>query len=208
MSEEKRSYRTNLTSRGLIYMGGEELQIIVKNLSITGVMAELEDSSSLKDIKDVFQVIKATPVIDIYLPEMRLAGDAEVVRAEMDGENIVLFIEFKDISYEVDNVLYKRKAYRKNIAGRGQIVFDGVKYKFNTENVSVDGLMIHLKEKIEVEKGVKTIFDFKQLALRGVIKVVWVDHCDDGSTLMGLQYEHLEKDHVSGIPAFTSLPSD
>ena len=202
MSEQKRPYRTNLTSHGLIYMGGEELEISVRNLSITGLLGELDDNINIHDIKDVFKSVKLSPTIDLYLPEMKLAGEAEIVRADMIDGRIYLALEFRNVSYDVDNVLYKRKAYRKNMTAPGQIVFDGNKYDFYTKNVSVDGLMIHLKESIEVKEGTVTIFDFKRLQLRGEIKVAWVDYTEDGGTLLGLQYVHMEKQDVICIPRF------
>ena len=203
MIDEKRPYRKNLTSHGLVYLGGEELEISIRNLSITGVLAELEDNSAVHDINDVFQSIKETATIDIYLPEMRLAGEADVVRADMVDGKIFLALEFRSVSYDVDNVLYKRKAYRKDMTAPGQIVFNGTKHHFFTKNVSVDGLMVLIKEKIEVEIDLVTIFDFPRLKLRGEIKVAWVEYLEDGSTLMGLQYVHMEKDNIAGIPRFS-----
>ena len=202
MSYEKRQYRKKLTSHGLIYMGGEELEISVRNLSITGLLAELGGNVDVQDIRAVFKSIKLSPTIDLYLPEMSLAGEAEIVRADMIDGRIYLAVEFRNMSYDVDNVLYKRKAYRKNMTAPGRIIFNGNKYDFHTKNVSVDGLMIHIKEHIEVKEGVITIFDFKRLQLRGEIKVAWVDHTEDGGTLMGLQYVHMEKQNIIGIPRF------
>ena len=202
MSDEKRSYRKNLTSHGLIYLGGEELKISVKNLSITGLLAQLEDNESIHDTSDVFRSIKTSSLIDIYLPEMRLAGEASVVRTDMADGHINLALEFRNVSYDVDNVLYKRKAYRKDITAPGQIIFNGNKHHFFTKNVSVDGLMILIKEKIEVEIGVVTIFDFPRLQLRGEIQVAWVEQLEEGLTLVGLQYVHMEKGTITGIPSF------
>jgi hypothetical protein len=124
MSEQKRPYRTNLTSHGLIYMGGEELEVSVRNLSITGLLGELDDNINIHDINDVFKSVKLSPTIDLYLPEMKLAGEAEIVRADMIDGRIYLALEFRNVSYDVDNVLYKRKAYRKNMTAPGQIVFE------------------------------------------------------------------------------------
>jgi len=202
MIDENRPYRKNLTSHGLIYLGGDELEISVRNLSITGVLAELEDNGSVDDIQGIFQAVQATPTIDIYLPEMRLAGEADVVRADMVDGHIYLALEFRNVSYDVDNVLYKRKAYRKDMTAPGQIVFNKTKHHFFTKNVSVDGLMVLIKEKIKVDEGVVTIFDFPRLDLRGEIQVAWVEHLEDGSTLMGLQYIHMEKENIAGIPSF------
>ena len=204
MLNKERSYRKNLTSKGLIYLSEEELEISIRNLSLTGLLAELEDNPSIHDINDVFQSVKSSPLIDIYLPEMRLAGEAEIVRADMIDGQIYLALEFRSVSYDVDNVLYKRRVYRKNLTAPGQIIFNKKKYDFNTLNVSVDGLMINIKDNVEVKEGMVTIFDFKRLKLRGEIKVIWVEHNDDGSTLLGLQYLHMEKNDISGIPRFSS----
>lgn len=204
MSEKNRLYRKKLSSQGLIYLGDEELEISVKNLSISGLLAELDENVVVSDIEDMFKSLKISPVIDLYLPEMRLAGEAEVVRADMVKGHIYMGLEFINVSYDVENFLHKRHAYRKNLTAPGQIIFNGNKYKFNTENVSVDGLMVHLQEDIRVDAGTVTIFDFKRLELRGEVTVAWVEHREDGSTLMGLQYLHMEKELIKGIPRFAS----
>ena len=172
----------------------------MRNLIISDFSHGLISSKTVRSI----DLIKGSPVIDIYLPEMGLAGEAEVVRADMGDGHIHLALEFRNLSYDVGNLLYKRKAYRKNMATSGQIVFNGKKYHFLTRNVSVDGLMILLQETIDVEEGTITIFDFKKLQLRGKIKVIWVDHGMDASTLIGLQYVHMEKEQIKGIPRFFS----
>lgn len=204
MPENRRSYRTNLTSSGLIYLEDEELEVSVRNLSITGVLAELKNNTVIKDIKDVFKSIKATPIVDIYLSEMRLAGEAEVIRADLVDGQIFLALEFKNVSFDVNNLLYKRKAYRKNLIAPGQILFDDKKHQFSTKNVSVDGLMIELEDKIEVKIGTVTIFDFKQLQIRGEIEVVWLEHNEDDSTLIGLKYVNMKREDIKGIPRFST----
>ena len=203
MAAKKRSYRKKLASYGLIYLGGEELEISVKNLSITGLLAELKCNDAIKSIKDVFQSIEVSRTVDIYLPEMRLAGEAELTRADLKSELIFLALEFRNLSYEISDMLYKRKAYRKSISAPGQIVFNNQKYDFFTKNVSVDGMTIIMKDTIEVEEGTVTIFDFKRLKLRGQIKVVWIEHGEDGSTFIGLQYLGLENEEIAGIPRFS-----
>lgn len=201
MLEENRTYRKKLTSQGLIYLGGQEIEISVKNLSISGLLAILEDSAVFSDIKKVFKVIQGSPIIDIYLKTMRIAGEAEIVRVDQVGNEIQLAIEFRNVFHDVGDLLYKRKAYRKDMTAPGQIIFYKKKYTFHTKNVSVDGLMIHLEEIIDVEEGTITILDFKRLNLRGVIKVVWKEYIDN-VTFMGLQYLQMEREDVGGIPRF------
>jgi len=198
-----RPYRKNLTSHGLIYMGGEEQEIIIKDISLTGVLAELKcDQASPKDAKDIFNMLSASTTIDLYLPEMRLAGEAEVVRVDMLNNHILLALEFRNITYDVDNQLYKRKVHRKNMTVPGRILLNGEYHEFHTVNASVDGLMINLAESIAVDAGEITAFEIERLALEGEIKVIWAERTADGGILLGLQYVHMEKTVIKGIPRF------
>jgi hypothetical protein len=197
-----RPYRKNLTTHGLIYLAGEEQPITIKNISITGVLAQLNSKVGKNDIKVIFNTLLASTIIDLYLPEMRLAGEVEVIRVDLQDDHILLALEFKNVAYDVNDLLYKRKAYRKNLPGTGHILFNGEYLEFNAVNVSVDGIMIRLAAAIYVEPGVVTVFEFKQLELEGEIKVIWVDHLPDGGTLMGLQYIHMAKSAIKGIPEF------
>lgn len=197
-----RPYRKNLMSHGLIYMGGEEQEITIKDLSLTGVLAELKSEQGGKNAKDIFNLLSASTLIDLYLPEMRLAGEAEVVRVDMHEDHILLALEFRNVSYDVDNQLYKRKVYRKNLSAPGKILLNGEYREFNAVNVSVDGLMINLAESIDVKPGEITVFEFERLGLDGEIKVIWVERTADAGTLIGLQYVHMEKTEIRGIPRF------
>jgi len=188
-----RPYRKNLTSHGLIYMGEEEYGITIKNFSINGVLATLNSNREDIDVKYIFDSLLVSTTIDLFLPEMRLAGEVKVVRAEMEDGQILMALEFKNIAYDIDKNLNKRKVYRKNMSGPGKILLNGEFHNFNTLNVSVEGLMICLSEAISVEEGRIIRFEFNRLELEGEIKVLWVDSVSDGRTLMGLQYIHMEK---------------
>jgi hypothetical protein len=198
-----RPYRKNLTSRGLIYMGGEEQEITIKDLSLTGVLAELNCDQG-KNANEIFNLLSASTMIDLYLPEIRLAGEAEVVRVDMQDGHILFALEFRNVAYDIDNQLYKRNVHRKNMTAPGKVLLNGEYREFTTVNVSVDGLMINLAEAIEVTVGEVTVFEFEQLGLDGEIKVIWAEHsiANDG-TLLGLKYVHMEKTAIQGIPSFT-----
>ncbi len=198
-----RPYRKNLMSHGLIYMGGEERAITIRDLSLTGVFAELKcGHADSDDIKDIFNMLSESTTIDMYLPEMRLAGEAEVVRVDLFDDHILLALEFKNIAYDVDNQLYKRKVYRKHMIVPGKILLNNEYHEFNTVNASVDGLMINLPESVVAEAGDVTVFEIEHLALEGEVKVIWREHTADGGTLLGLQYVHMKKSAVKGIPRF------
>ncbi|MBL6987890.1 MAG: PilZ domain-containing protein [Methylobacter sp.] len=198
----KRPYRKNLMSRGLIYMGGEEQEVTIKDLSISGVLAELKPDQTSRDAKDVFNMLSASTTVDLYLPEIRLAGEVEVVRVDMIDDHILLALEFRNVAYDVDNQLYKRKVYRKNMKAPGRILLDGEYREFTTVNVSVDGLMINLAEFIAVKPGDITVFEFEQLGLDGEIKVIWVERSADAGMTVGLEYVHMERTAIKGIPRF------
>jgi PilZ domain len=201
-SKLDRPPRTNLVSHGFIYLGEEEHKITINNISINGVLVQLNTEREDIDIKYIFNQLLVSTIIDLYLPEMRLAGEAEVVRADMEEGHILLALEFKNIAYDVDKDLNKRKAYRKNMTGLGRILLNGEYRNFTTVNVSVEGLMIYLSETIPVEVGTITHFEFNRLELEGKIKVIWVDPVSDGRTLIGLQYVHMENTAIKGIPRF------
>jgi hypothetical protein len=197
-----RPYRKNLTTHGLIYLAGEEQPVTIKNISISGVLAQLNSKVGNNDIKEIFNTLLASTVIDLYLPEMRLAGEVEVIRVDLQNDHILLALEFKNVNYDVNDLLYKRKAYRKNLPGLGHILFNGEYQEFNAVNVSVEGMMIRLDQTVFVEPGVVTVFEFKRLDLEGEVKVVWVDQIPTGGTFIGLQYVHMEKSSIKGIPEF------
>lgn len=197
-----RPYRKNLMSHGLIFIGGEEREITIKDLSLTGVLAELKSDPAITDVKDIFTMLSASTTIDLYLPEIRLAGEAEVVRVDMRDSHILLAVEFRNVAYDSDNQLYKRKVYRKNMKAPGKILLNGEYRDFNTVNVSVDGLMVNIAEPIDVKVGEVTVFEFERLGLDGEIKVIWVDCSTDFGTLLGLQYVRMEQTVIKGIPRF------
>jgi hypothetical protein len=202
-SDLDRPCRKNLTSCGLIYMGEEEQKITVINISITGVLAELNSNDKDIDVKDIFNILLTSTIVDLYLPDMRLAGEAEVVRVDVNNDRILLALEFKNIAFDIDKNLNKRKAYRKSMPDPGLILLSGKYLEFNTVNVSVEGLMIRLTESLFIEEGTITQFEFKRLDLKGEVEVIWVDPIPNDGTLIGLQYVNINTDKIAGIPSFT-----
>lgn len=199
---EIRAYRKNLSTDAVIYLGFEEHPIRVLNLSLTGLLAEFSDYRSEQlTIRDVFQRLQVSPVVDIYLPDLHVAGEAKVARVELVDGRLQLGVEFHNLSYDIDNLLYKRRAYRKSMQGLGQLLLGETVYAFNTENVSVDGLMVRVQETVAVEVGSLIHFSFRHLELQGEAEVVWIDH-DEASTLLGLKYMLLERDYLPDVPRF------
>lgn len=203
----ERAYRKPLSYEGFIYLGSEEHPFKVINLSLTGLLVEFDENAAINDVKAVFESLRISPVVDIYLPDMRVAGEAEVVRADATEQGIQIAVEFRNLSYDVDHLLYTRRAYRKNMTEPGHIIIDNNEHVFNTENVSVDGIMAHVLGKVEIATGSILHFCFRQLELQGDGEVVWVEQ-GPHSTLLGLKYIRLERDSIPGVPHFVRHDKD
>jgi len=204
-SKIKRSYRKNLKLHGFIYFGEQEQNIIVKNLSITGLLAELQNNPEgpAATIDELFEILKGSTLVDLFLPEINLTGEAEVIRVDMLKDSLLIALEFKTLSFENDNLLYSRKEYRKKMQGSGRILLNGHYHEFNMVNVSFLGLMIQLNEKMEIKEDTITVFSFKPLELSGDVRVIWLEHLPNGETLMGLQFLDIESTVIKGLPRFT-----
>jgi len=202
MTNSRQNYRKNLDLKGLMFIGGAEHEMHVQNLSITGMLVFIDTSLSVHDVRDVFLLIKQSSLVDIFIEKLNLAGEAEVVRVDMDGQHILIGLEFKQISYDADNFLYKRKAYRKSMTAPGQALIAKNVYEFMTRNVSVEGLMVRIPEYVVVQEGMFIEFKFDKLHLQGEAKIIWFEHDDNEGTLLGLEYQHMEKGDIKGIPEF------
>lgn len=197
-----RSYRTLLSSDGLVFLGGEELQLNIRNLSVTGLLAELKPGNHIRNIDHVHEALEVSTTVDVFIPELKLAGEAEVARAEEEGVTMLLGMEFKNIVYEASDLLYKRKVYRKSLVANGIIGINSRMLDFEARNVSVEGMMVSLNQAIEVEPGLITIFDFTDLGIKGKIKVIWCEVINDNTTLLGLEYVSMENNHALAVPGF------
>lgn len=202
MSNSRENYRKNLSLTGLMFLGGIEHEMQVLNVSITGLLVTIEPSATIINERDIFLLMKQSSLIDIYVRTLKLAGEAEIVRVEMEEGRILIGLEFKHISYDAENQLYKRKAYRKSMTAPGQILISKTVYEFMTRNVSVEGLMIRVPERVELDIGMTVEFKYDKLHLLGECLIVWFEYDGNGGTLLGLQYVHMEKSDIVGIPSF------
>ncbi len=197
-----RPYRKSIAMSGLIYLAGMEQNISIVNISITGVLAQLEGKKNSEDIREIFDSLIESAVIDLYIPELRMAGETYVIRVDLQDDQLLIALEFKNMNYEINDSLYQRRAYRKNLPGPGRILIDGEYLEFNAVNVSVEGMMIRVHEILNIEPGLITYFNFERLELAGKTEVKWVDRLSSGYTLIGLEYLEMEKSSIKGIPNF------
>ncbi|NOQ14498.1 MAG: PilZ domain-containing protein [Methyloprofundus sp.] len=202
MNNSTENYQKKLSMAGLLFMGGVEHNIQVKNVSISGLVASIELSAEIKDEKDIFLIMKKSTLVDFYIKKLNLAGEAEITEVDMEGGEILLSIEFKQISYNAESFLYKRKVYRKNMASPGIILIANKVYDFMTHNVSVTGFMIRISDYVDLQEEELIEFKFDNLQIHGKAVVVWVEHDGIRGTIVGLEYQRMKKADLSSIPTF------
>jgi len=65
----------------LLYWERRSIKLLVKNLFCqTALLARLNSDRQDIDITYIFNKLLVSTIVDLYLPEMRLLGEAEVVR--------------------------------------------------------------------------------------------------------------------------------
>ena len=202
MINSRQYFRKNFSLSGLLFIGNSEHEMQVQNLSISGILVAIDTAANLVDERDVFLLLQQSSIVDIYIETLNLAGEVEIVRVDMEDEKILIGMEFKQISYDVENLLYKRKAYRKSMTAPGQALIAEKFYDFMTRNVSVDGIMIYIDEHVDLQLNMIIEFKFDKLPLYGESRVVWFEYDETGGTVIGMEYLHMEKSEMIGIPHF------
>ncbi|MDD2723734.1 MAG: PilZ domain-containing protein [Methylovulum sp.] len=197
-SPTHRAYRKKINTQGWMFLGGEVQKITAKNISVTGVLVQLENKNMAYAGKRILQNLAAAKSIDFLFPKLRLSGEAKVVRVESaSNDQIMLAMQFNHLANNIDRPVFKRKSYRKEIAVPGRILLNGDYHKFVSVNMSSGGFMLCLPETISIDNNHVTHFEFEGLKLKGFAKIIWIANPEDTQTLMGLQYvkPHKTKDN-------------
>ena len=202
MNNLRENYRENVSVAGVLFMGGIEHKMQIHNLSIVSILASIEPTADIRNEQDILKVMEQSKLVDIYIKTINIAGEAEIVRVEMKDKEILISMVFKQVSYNAESLLYKRKVYRKAMNTPGKIlVFDTI-FDFVACNVSVSGFMVRIPDKVNFQAGELVEFQFDELQLHGKAIVIWVEHIDDNKTLVGLEYKRMKKADLSNIPMF------
>jgi len=202
MTDSRKSYHKNASFLGLIFVGGEEYGMHVRNLSISGMLVEIDISAESVDEQGVLASLKEANLIDFYIEQLKLQGEAKITRVEIDGQHILIGLEFKQIAYDTESFLNQRYAYRKMTHSLGHILIAKKVYEFSAQNVSVEGLMARIPQHVVVSDGTLVKFKFNDLCLHGEVSVVWSEYDEQNGTLLGLKYEHMKKTELKDIPQF------
>lgn len=188
---------------GLIFLAGKELSFTIKNLSISGILAQISCNQDTQGSDEIVNALSSASAIDLFIPDIRFACEAEVIRVNLHGNEVQFALEFKSVFTNVNDETCRRKAYRKNMTGTGHILLNEDYLEFNAVNVSVDGMMLRLPNIINVAPRTSTYLEFKKLGLAGTATVVWVDHSAKGGTAMAVRFSKSIRDVMKAkVPEF------
>lgn len=189
MLQDRKEYRKSFNSPGQIYVGGELLDFISYDVSVKGILIEIVPSAFLSEVSDFEALIKQNNVAEIYIKDLQMSGETEIVWAKLDVGKIMLGLEFKDVQHNAEKLWIKRKSYRSQKIFSGHLIIDDKQLDFNGLNVSVDGLAIALdliESELQPERIIKLVLD--GLDVKAVGKIVWVNTTDEGTSTLGIRY--------------------
>ncbi len=168
---QKRPYRKNISSLGSIAVGDVVQAVTLKNISLTGVLVQLKNNT---DDRDLLSVLANAAALDIQIPDLKIKGQAEVIRVENKKNQISLGLRFKKLLLDSDTAQQKRKFFRKKLTLPGEILIHGHYYGFVSVNVSQKGMLIHLAKAVQIAPGDVSKFRFRQWGVEGKFKIIWI----------------------------------
>jgi c-di-GMP-binding flagellar brake protein YcgR len=190
-SHIKRNYRKKLCSRGFIHFNGIKTPIILRNISLSGVLVDIntydgEHSEML--LKNLTEHCK----VDINLPEIKMSAEAELVRVENHNSHLLLGLKFINALQNPNKPEYERKSFRKKLIVPGELVVNDQSVAFETVNISTGGMMLFIKDDITIEVDTVAAFDVNALNLSGELKIVWLKAKPPLGIAIGVEFLDLE----------------
>lgn len=208
---QQRHYRKNINLSGFMYFCGGVHNFLVKNISISGMLVQLEGTEAVFYSNRVLEdMCLANKSVDFFIPDSNISGVAEVSRV-FSERNVLFFVgmEFKDIVYSFGKPCFNRKDYRAPVAIPGRLTLKGKQFDVITRNVSAEGLMVRAPSLMGVEKDMILELEFPRSNTKSWVRVVWlVDDDNHFDTLMGLQYVKLDECEGALEERVTSMLTD
>lgn len=190
MIQSRKEYRKIFTSSGQLYLAGELLNFIGYDISVSGIQVEILPGTFLSDAADFETLLKENATAEIFVKDLMLTGEVDVVWVNSSQDGIMLGLEFRDVMYNAEKLWHKRRYYRKYKKAIGSIIHNdsGHKMSFESINVSTDGIMIYLTEPAIFDLSVGLIVKILsiELGIQAIAKVAWMDSLE--KTTMGLRY--------------------
>jgi c-di-GMP-binding flagellar brake protein YcgR len=201
-SQIKRNYRKKLCSRGFIHFNGIKTPIILRNISLTGVLVDIntyDGAHSEMLLKNLTEHCE----VDIKLPEMNMSAEAELMRVENHNSHLLLGLKFINAVQNPNKPDYERKAFRKKLTVPGELVVNDQSVAFETVNISTGGMMLFIKDDISIEANSVVAFNVDALNLSGELKIVWLKPKPPLGIAIGVEFLDLESKRIKHYPTST-----
>ena len=193
MFQERNEYRKKLNSSGQIYLGGVDLEFTGSDISVKGMRIELEPGGLIADINDVNALIKEITVAEIYVSELMLTGEVEIVWVNSEKNKIIMGLEFRDVIYNAKKMWRKRKYYRKQVKEFGHLIVNDNIIDFECRDISIDGMRLYVKNREGLSAGHVVKVVSEALAIKAMAKIIWLNEETDGQgAMLGLRYFTIE----------------
>ena len=191
MIQDRKEYRKSFTSNGSIYLGGEKLHFKGYDISVRGMQIELTQGTLVQNVSDVAQIIESNSTAEIYVDELRLTGEVELIWVREDEEKILIGLEFRDVMHNAEKLWRKRRFYRKKLVKTGSLILQDQEIDFECLDFSIDGMRLRVAEQNNeiVKAGAEAKIVSDQLGLEALAKIVWVNRNEDDEIIYsGLRY--------------------
>jgi hypothetical protein len=190
MFQEKKEYRKNYSSSGQLHMAGETLEFISRDVSVKGISIEVVPGRLLSEYADFEAYIKENALAEIFVKDLMLTGEVEVIWLRQEQGKILMGLEFQDVIHNADRLWLKRQFYRKEQSFTGFLLLKDRRVEFEGKNVSVDGLMIYLNELDESlsQNSVVRLYS-ESLSIKAMAKICWIkEEAEPKGFYLGLRY--------------------
>ena len=187
MFQDRKEYRKNFNAEGQLYVGGETLQLNCYDVSLKGAMVEVTPGDLLATIQDFEVLLNEDRQAEIFVEELMLAGEVDIVWVKRERNRIMMGMEFRDVVHNAHKLWRKRRAYRKNEAFLAELLIDKERVHVEGINRSVEGMCLRLTgdhPALTLNAPIKV--QVQELALNAIGKVVWAES-NELSTRFGLQ---------------------
>jgi hypothetical protein len=193
MFQNRKEYRKNFNSSGQLFIAGELLDFISYDVSVKGILVEIQPGSLLAEINDFEALLKEDNLAEIYVKDLMLTGETEIVWVKQDKEKILLGLEFRDEMSNATKMWRKRRYYRSNREFSGYLMIDEKRIDFEGNNVSTDGMGLKLDQiNSALKPGCVVKLMVNGLDVKGIGKIVWVSTVGEDTCILGLRYLTVE----------------
>ena len=193
MFQDRKEYRKSFNSSGQLYVSGELLDFVSYDVSVKGILIEIIPGNLLAEIADFQALIKENNAAEIYVKDLMLTGEVDLVWAKFENEKIMLGLEFRDVMYNAEKLWRKRSYFRARKQNSGYLIVDDRKIDFQGINVSTDGLAIQVQQvDAALKPGHIVKLMLNGLDVKGLGKIVWVKTYADEQSVLGLRYLTIE----------------